>query len=86
MLLFVLNVCYLFMTLCLVVGQDVNYSESPCPDLFQYRNDGSETYGWISFRLRSPATTITIRTNFTVKAMLPSVCILYIITFILVVG
>ncbi|CAK1590142.1 unnamed protein product [Parnassius mnemosyne] len=46
--------------------------QSPCPEIFEYRNDNSGVYGEITLKPNGPLASITIRTNFTILARLQS--------------
>lgn len=53
-------------------------AQSPCPDIFEYKNDDNGVYGLITLRPDGRKSTITVRTNFTITAKLSSVSILQI--------
>ncbi|XP_013142152.1 PREDICTED: transmembrane protease serine 11F-like isoform X1 [Papilio polytes] len=47
-------------------------AQSPCPDIFEYKNDDNGVYGLITLRPDGRKSTITVRTNFTITAKLSS--------------
>lgn len=52
--------------------------QSPCPSVFEFRNDGGVLYGFIQIRPVEPVSAITTKINFTISVsslLLPSVSI-----------
>lgn len=56
----------------LITGQ---YVESPCPNIFEYKNDGGGIYGLIHLRSTGPVSSVFIRANFTIAARLLTVSV-----------
>lgn len=49
--------------------------QSPCPNVFEYRNDGGVIYGFIQIRPMGSVPAILTKINFTIAIALPSVSI-----------
>ncbi|XP_013167707.1 PREDICTED: proclotting enzyme-like isoform X1 [Papilio xuthus] len=47
-------------------------AQSPCPDIFEYKNDDNGVYGLLTLKPNGRKSTITVRTNFTITAKLAS--------------
>ncbi|XP_068623667.1 serine protease gd-like isoform X2 [Battus philenor] len=50
----------------------VTKAQSPCPEIFEYKNDDNGVYGVITLKPDGHKSTITIRTNFTITVKLNS--------------
>ncbi|XP_026727440.1 serine protease gd-like isoform X1 [Trichoplusia ni] len=59
--------CALVLSLDIVESQ---YSNSPCPNFFDFESDGSQIYGRIILRGSVPVPSLVLRINFTVAAQL----------------
>ncbi|XP_072934282.1 serine protease gd-like [Epargyreus clarus] len=66
--------CYdvLFISSLLLISVYGQYTQSPCPEYFEYRSDETEVYGVLHVYPKQRASSITTKVNFTVATRLPS--------------
>lgn len=49
------------------------YAQSPCPNIFEYKNDDSGVYGLLHIQPIGAVSTLTVKANFTISTRIETV-------------